>query len=116
MMPRMSVIFMSTVEILVIPPFFAADFIEASPPKQNTRKKTGALASPILLPTGLLVAATGIVIEQEERQTTMAAAADKIRNFIVKIWNGKRQSRPYITGPKLSKYITLYLTHRQKVE
>jgi hypothetical protein len=55
---------MSTVEILVIPPFFAAVRMLASASKKNTFKNPLAVAVPTLEPTSLLVAFTGIVSDQ----------------------------------------------------
>lgn len=54
---------MSTVEILVIPPFLAAVRILASWLKNKTPKYPVAVAVPTLLPTGLSVAFTGNVKE-----------------------------------------------------
>jgi hypothetical protein len=66
---------MSTVDILVMPPFLAAVLIDASAPNASTCKNTIPLAVPTLEPTGLEVAATGIVMEQLDNSAVAARHA-----------------------------------------
>lgn len=75
-MLSMLVAFKSTVEILVIPPFLAADWILASASKKRIPKKPVALEVPTLFPTGLDVALTGRVKEQLANITATAANAN----------------------------------------
>jgi len=76
---------MSTVEILVIPPFLAAVLILASALKNRTPKNPVAVASPTLVPTGLLVAATGKVSEQLDIIATTASNAKIVFTFLILI-------------------------------
>jgi hypothetical protein len=66
---------MSTVEIFVIPPFFAAVLILASASKNKIPRKPVAVEVPTLLPTGLLVALTGRIIEHPEINVPSAIIA-----------------------------------------
>jgi hypothetical protein len=78
---------MSTVEILVIPPFLAAVLIDASAPKNKIPKYPFAVAVPTLDPTVLLVAFTGSVNEQ--LLTNAVKAINIARNLmflIIVIW------------------------------
>ena len=74
---------MSTVEILVIPPFLAALLILASAPKNKTPRNPVAFAVPTLEPTGLLVADTGKVSEQLEIIATTASNAKNVFTFFM---------------------------------
>ena len=74
-MPRMSLVWKSTVEILVMPPFLAAVWMLASTPKAKKCRMVVPLAVPTFLPTGLLVAATGRVMLQLESRAAGAMAA-----------------------------------------
>jgi hypothetical protein len=77
--PNALVLFISTVDTFVIPPFFAAVLMLASP--LNTKPNTTVdLAVPTLLPIVLLVALTGRAIEQLE---IIAADAIKIANILI---------------------------------
>ena len=82
-MPRNDFCAKSTCEIFVIPPFFAAALIPmfAEPPKQRIRVVE---ASPQLLPTGLEVAAIGVVVEQLENiAIDITATAADINIFFI---------------------------------
>ena len=68
-MPRMSLVWKSTVEIL------AAVWMLASTPKAKKCRMVVPLAVPTFLPTGLLVAATGRVMLQLESRAAVAMAA-----------------------------------------
>ena len=65
-------------------PFFAAVATDASTPKQRMFRKQLPLALPTFEPTGLEVAATGSVIEQDANITAATPAARTFENdFIV---------------------------------
>ena len=82
-MPNTSNVLISTVETLVIPPFFAAVLIDASAPKLNILKNTSADCIPTLDPIGLDVAATGSVIEQEDSVVRDAATSTNVTSFFM---------------------------------
>ena len=102
----------------MIPPFLAADLIDASAPKESTYKNTGASAEPTLLPTGLLVAATGKVIEQEDMVATTAAAAKRVRKFIRKSFVFRRladRQKMYYRGQIYRGYAHILFVRRPLV-
>jgi len=76
---------MSTVEILEIPPFLAADLILASALKKRKPRYPVALAVPTFDPIVLLVALTGIVKEQLEARAAIANIDNTIFNFFMLI-------------------------------
>ena len=74
---------MSTVEIFVIPPFFAAVRILASALKNKNPRYPVALAVPTLLPIVLLVAPTGNVNEQLETIPTTESSNTRVLIFLI---------------------------------
>ena len=98
MMFKMLVDLISTVEILVIPPFLAAVWIEASWLKNNTPKKPVAVAVPTLDPTSLEVASTGRVRLQEDNAIINAAPATNSSFFmiIVDLFPQRKQTKAAI--------------------
>ena len=76
----------STVEILVIPPCFAAERIDASASMKMIPKKPVAVDLPTLLPTVLLVAVTGNVIEQLLKIVAAIANNAIAESLIFFIW------------------------------
>jgi len=84
-MPRTSCFWKSTVETFVIPPLWAADEILASTPKFKTSKNPVPVDLPILVPIGLLVADTGMVIEQDVIAKIANAPINSFTFFILYI-------------------------------
>jgi hypothetical protein len=74
---------MSTVATLVIPPFLAAERIDASAPKAKTRRNVIPDFVPTLLPIGLEETATGIVMLQEVADSAKAAAQRIVTIFFI---------------------------------
>ena len=73
---------MSTVDILVIPPFAAADLILASG-LTHKPKTLVAVALPVFdPPTGLLVALTGNITEHDERSNNEITAQVNCKAFV----------------------------------
>jgi hypothetical protein len=75
----MNVLFTSTVDILVMLPFLAAAATDASA-ENHIPAKLCALEVPFLDPTGLLVAASGIVAVHELKN---AATTHRASNFLM---------------------------------
>jgi hypothetical protein len=75
----------STVETFVIPPFLAAERIDASAPNAKMPRKTMPLDVPTREPTGFAVAATGSVIEHAERLAITATLAANMTIFFMKL-------------------------------
>lgn len=81
-MPRILDILTSTVETLVMPPFFAAVRILASALKKRIPKNPVAVAVPTFEPIGFDVAAAGIVREHDERNAIIDNAIAATINLI----------------------------------
>jgi hypothetical protein len=91
---------MSTVEILVIPPFFAADLMLASPLMKIIPKKPVAFAVPTLGPNGLLVALIGVVKAQLDIIEAIASDAKTILTFLfILVWFDCPTRKAFRTRP-----------------